>query len=471
MGYPGEDRVRRFLDGYKEQFNASLLGGQGVAKAQETTVAGTPMSPDQAKLEKIKLENAALESRDRLVHPDTLKIIMGDKAIPAHTPGLGTPASDFSNSSEGRILMDRNATPIPHVSGGFNPALTTTDLAGFPNQLSRGGAIEMAKVGPDRFAPAGISEEAAAFRKDQAIPTGTTYFQYTTPDGRTGYTDREENIPPGSRAITRSFEDTGNVAFGGGGGGGGYAGSPVPMALTGTPQFQVPGEIQQNMSDIQRILMKPTERPMGYTDRGWQPIGKEGGYSKHKLSQLGEMAKTWGTLAHTGAGFDAKMAELGAEAPGRAALADYYSRMAGVHEQAIPWENYARAGAGAHAFSEANKGPVMGPGYSMRIGDNWITAPEKKEPIHPIVQRAMTDSFSTDATGAKLGFNEPEFRGRLRALWSSGALPRGEIKPEYLAMPRAEWILTAKSVDKSNKRKFGEEHYNKQYQEYVKRFM
>lgn len=534
---PYDEKVKQFLDKYKDQFQTTLLsshGGGGGGTTANKDFAGTPMSKEQFALERLKLESLAQENRDKLVHPDTMQTIMGNRAIPATggRPRPENPEAGIWKSPVGRgalgMALGAAATPVSafadvankginlaneglgYTTGYKFPGEMRTDLTEQAANTMRGGwgdvasglglvpaggggerPIEMRKnPTTGTYEPSGMFDPSRTREQFNMTapgpgggapipanqPAGATYFQYTRPDGSVGFTDREEGIPTGARAVEKKFEDTGAGMYGGfpsasAVSGSAVSGSPVPMTPAGTPKFEIPYEMQSQLNEIQKVLMKPTERPMGYTAQGWQPIGKEGGYSKYRLQEMGDFARTLGGLVSTGAGYQAKMAEIGAEAPGRAALADYYNRKAGVDERALPWENFARYGAGVHALRQSEQGPVLGPGYSMKIGDQWITAPEKKEPIHPLVGKVMAESYNTDAAGQKTGFNEPEFRARLRSLWGAGLLPKGEVNAEYLAMPKADWIANAKAVAKANKQKFADDYYNTQYGEYVKRFM
>lgn len=471
---PYQQKVDEFLADYADKFIPSLVTGgmgEGVAKSQETTVAGMPMSKEQAQLERDKILAAS-------IHPDTFNRVLdtmkGERAIPGHLPALGTPASQFSNSPEGQEAMGGRAVPIPHVSTGFNPPVPAGEFQNFlaanpADFASTHGAIDMTpnergvyepaippgggggggwnwkgelanqgtwSVGPERF-----------FVGGKEVPAGT-------PGAVSGdELARQRIASQGGSAIPLSA----------------VGGSPVPVGRGGeVGGFEIPADLKSALAGIQKTLMTPSG-PI-YSRSGHQVFA--GGYRPYQTAALEGLGGTLEKLIGTGANYQAKMAELQAEAPGRAALADYYGRMAGVHEAAIPSETFARYATGAHALAESQRPYAMPPGSAVYQGAKMLGfVPEKSEAIHPIIRDIINKSTMVDpTTGQTGGFDIRGARQKIgfMAPWLKAQgieVPKEAYKmtkPEFMAEQKA-WLAR---LPKKERAKYNQQYTDQLFNEY-----
>jgi hypothetical protein len=440
---PYQKKVDEFLADYTDKFIPTLITGKGTPETPYTNMGGPetaiPMTKDQAQLERDKLLASS-------IHPDTFNKVldtMKGGTFPSHQIALGTPMSQFSNSLEGQRVMRERAIPIPGVSTGFNPSgATLADIqAAIPPDFLRGGNVINMTPGP-----------TGAYEAERPVPGGWDWRgelakQGTWSAGPERFFIGDREVPAGTPGAV-SGDQLARERIGRGGGSAiplsALGESAIPMGRGGeVPTYEMPGEIRTALQGIQNILMRPTERP--WSPRGY--VGKEGGYSRARMGALENFAGSLEKLAATGAGYQTKMAEIGSEKPYREAVADYYRRMAGVHEAAIPSEAFARYATGMHALSESERPYAFAPNSAVYQGAKLLGyVPEKPEAIHPIIRDIINKSVLTDPnTGMAGGFDIKGARQKIgfMAPWLKSLnidVPKESYKmtkPEFLAEQKA----------------------------------
>ena len=491
---PYQEKVDQFLADYQDKFLPTLItgkgGGEGISKAQETTFAGMPMTKEQAQIERDKMLAAS-------IHPDTFGKVLDVMG------GRGTPGSPFTNLTG----------PVEALAGE-TAAIPVKDLykqwqgsRGFPAPVpppftvggTTSGTLDQLRVAGERK---GLAEFQAAIPPDFLRGGGVVAGEKPVPGGwdwrgelagQGTYSAGPERFFVGGRevpagtpgAVSGDQLARDRIAREGGSaipqegwnvnlpGGGSYWETPEMNARTraesGGGGFEMPGEIKTALQGIQKILMTPTARP-------WSPqgyLGKEGGYSKAKLSALENLAGTLEKMAATGAGYQTKMAEIGAEKPYREAMGDYYRRMAGVHEKALPGEEFAKYATGIHALSEAERPYAFPPNSAIYQGAKLLGyVPEKPEAIHPIIRDIINKSELTDPnTGMKTGgFDIRGARQKIGYLapWlkSQGI----EVPKESYKMTKGEFLAEQKAfvsrLPKKERKKYTEQYSERDWNTY-----
>jgi len=157
------------------------------------------------------------------------------------------------------------------------------------------------------------------------------------------------------------------------------------------------------MDNILRAIEQNRQMLQGYglsSDRNVAEIQRLG--AGKRLQGLSEVLVTAGAIPGQ---TTAKFLENIGQGSQRQAMADYYNRMAGVHEAAIPSETFARYATGAHALSEAERPYAFPPNSAVYQGAKLLGyVPEKPEAIHPIILDIINKSELIDPnTGMKTG--------------------------------------------------------------------
>ena len=457
---PGENNLveriikDNFLGDYTDRFLPTIMGGKGTAESPFTNMTGPegpiPMTKEQTKLEQIKLQGTAQENRDKLIHPESFKQMMGifrpDQAIPFQ-PRPETATGPFSNSPEGQAIMGERAVQIPHVSTGFRPPTgggTLEEIFGSP-YFARGGNVINKKAGPGgsfeaKPVPTGgwdwrgelANQGTWSVGPDRWFSGGKEIYPEMTPMGPA--------LPPGTKsgdelARERIFRETGGSAIPMSA----LGGAPVQTGRVGeTPAFEIPGDIKSALEGIQRILMAPSP-----SQDVWSPGGNirfPGGYGKAQKDTLAHLA---GTLV----GYQTKMAEIGAEKPYREAMADYYRRKAGVEEAALPAEFFEKMARGRGYLAEAERPHAFPPNSAVYQGAELLGyVPEKPEAIHPIIRDVINKSMMVDpTTGQQTGFDIRGARQKIGFMvpWLKAqgiTVPKESYKmtkPEFMAEQKA----------------------------------
>jgi len=260
-----------------------------------------------------------------------------------------------------------------------------------------------------------------------------------------GMTPMGPALPPGTKsgdelARERIFREAG--------------GSAIPMSAFGetpvqagrvgeTPAFEIPGEIKSALAGIQKILMEPSGAI--YSPSGRQVFA--GGFRPQQKAALADYAGTLEKLTSAGAGFQTKMAEIGAEKPYREAMADYYRRKAGVEEAALPAEFFEKMARGRGYLAEAERPHAFPPNSAVYQGAKLLGyVPEKPEAIHPIIRDVINKSMMVDpTTGQQTGFDIRGARQKIgfMAPWLKAqgiTVPKESYKmtkPEFMAEQKA----------------------------------
>src|SRR3972149_2333457 len=159
------------------------------------------------------------------------------------------------------------------------------------------------------------------------------------------------------------------------------------------------------MDNILRAIEQNRQMLQGYglsSDRNVAEIQRLG--AGKRLQGLSEVLVTAGAIPGQ---TTAKFLENIGQGSQRQAMADYYNRMAGVHEAAIPSETFARYATGAHALSEAERPYAFPPNSAVYQGAKLLGyVPEKPEAIHPIIRDVINKSQMIDpTTGQQTGFD------------------------------------------------------------------
>jgi len=510
---PYQEKVDQFMADYQDKFLPTLItGSPAIAKSQETTLAGMPMTKEQAQIERDKILAAS-------IHPDTFGKVLDVMS------GKGTPGSPFTNLSGpekaipnqpamgGPYNPQLNRPALPELFkrfAAYNPEITQPEAQqlGFPAEPTAfnvggttSGTLDQLRAAyganyPDpitgvisggfgnTFMPTGkdvIDMErgpTGVFEAGKPVPTGGWDWkgelakQGTYSAGPERFFVGGREVPAGTPGAV-SGDQLARERIGTGGG------SAIPLSAMGeapiptgrapeVPGYEMPGEIRTALQGIQKILMTPTARP-------WSPqgyLGREGGYSKTKLNALENFAGTLEKMAATGAGYQTKMAEIGAEKPYREAMGDYYRRMAGVHEKALPGEEFARYATGMHALSEAERPHAFAPNSAVYQGAKLLGyVPEKPEAIHPIIRDVINKSMMTDPnTGMQTGFDIRGARQKIgfMAPWLKAQgidIPREAYKmtrPEFMAEQKA-WVSR---LPKKERSKYTSQYTNQLWGEY-----
>lgn len=403
---PYQQKVDEFLANYTDQFIPTVITGKGTKESPYTNLGGpetpVPLSKEQLQLERDKMLASS-------IHPDTfnkvIETMRGERAIPSR---------DFSNTIEGQKIMRERATAIPHVSTGLGSGERPIDMSMNPETQQfemapshEVGNYPIANAPPEKAIPSlesvwGIKREGNTFTLPGGEGTMTVgperFFKggvevsAGTPGAMSGDQLARDRIlresAAGGSAIPLS----------------GIGESAIPTGRGGEiPGYEMPGEIKSALASIQKVLMQPSG-PI------YAPSGKmayAGGYRPHQINAMQDYADTLQKLAGTGAMYQAKMSEIGAEKPYREAMGDYYRRMAGVHEAALPSEAFARYATGTHALSESQRPVAFPPNSAVYQGAKLLGyVPEKPEAIHPIIRDVINKSMMVDPnTGMQTGFD------------------------------------------------------------------
>ena len=476
---PYQEKVDQFMADYQDKFLPTLITGKGTKESPYTNIGGPetaiPMSKDEAQLERDKILAAS-------IHPDTfgkvLDVMKGGGTIPSHRITPGTPMSEFSNSPEGQAIMRERATPIPHVSTGFNAPTGGGTLqeimAALPPEFKRGGNVGISK--PNYNLPPGAPMDYTG--GERAIPTlesmwgikkeGDTYTLPGTEGTATVGPERfflgGREVPAGTPgamsgdqlARERIFREAGGSAIppsmtggtpiptGQGWnvnmpGGGSYWETPAmnarARAIPETGAFEIPGEIKTALQGIQNILM---------------PAGKKTGYSKAEIATLENFAGTLERLTGTQAAYKTKMAELGVEKPYKEAMGGYYKTRGAMEEALGPAEFFEKIMRGKGYGAEAERPYAFPPNSAVYQGAKLLGyVPEKPEAIHPIIRDVINKSLMVDPnTGMQTGgFDIRGARQKIgfMAPWLKAQgidVPKESYrmtKPEFMAEQKA-WV-------------------------------
>ncbi len=516
MAYPPyQDRLDRFLDDYKDQFQRSLVAGGGVTKSQEATFAGTPMSKEQANLEKIKLQNAALESRDRLVHPDTMKTFFGERPIPGggmSTPEIrgvsatGPPMNTFLSGAQNLVgsgyktmiqpWVDRYQEYIgkPFVENIAKPIYEgVIDYAtGRPSR-----PIEMQRNAAGTYVPAvgGYPSEGEPTISPPPvgvpIPGGETFLQYTKPDGSIGFADREEAIPSGSSNIQRrNFADIGQGAFSTGGSAippSIAEGVPIPMTGGGTPQLgprtYYEAHPEERAMDLETVRLKPFVDAQRKARETLENMSQGFGLGFNpKTRMAAAMANLEGTeKALAGAmgmpGYPKLYGEGLQFGPGSPASreiavrqqeADTHRTKTMLEAAGMPAEIALKTAQAIHLQQ-----PIPYPAGSSYINKAgaWTTAPMPQEKTNPLIGNMMTDVRKQRETaivsGQPFDFHAAvrENLKVLRPMLSKDEW--AQFPMEFKKEPKDQWIAKFSATLKAKKIKSTPEELELAYSKYL----
>jgi len=493
---PYQERVDEFLADYTDRFIPTLVTG----KPTEKTGAGTaiPMTKEQLQLERDKILASS-------IHPETFNKVLdtmkGEKAIPSNIPSdqwpiYGTRLGEDplaklarkiihpsyhgelgfqSPTGEGGRPIEMKINPATGVYEPFNleTASYTPQLTGFtepgPKQERAIPSLESVwgikregdrftlpgtegtmTVGPERFfiggkeVPAGTPgamsgdqlarERIMAESGGAATPIPQQGWWVTSPGGGRYWETSEENAR--ARAISEQM-------YGGGG-------------------FGIPTDVSKALADVQKILMTPTT-PI-YSPSGRQVFA--GGYRPYQVGALENYAATLEKLAGAGIGYQTKMAEITAEKPYREAMADYYRRMAGVHEAAIPMETFEKYARGTAALRESERPYAFPPNSAVYQGAKLLGyVPEKPEAIHPIIRDVINKSMMIDpATGQQTGFDIRGARQKIGFMAPWLKAQGIDVPKESYKMTKSEFMAEHKAwIEKQPKK--DRKKYNTQYME------
>ena len=497
---PYQEKVDQFMADYQDKFLPTLITGKGTPEAPYTNMGGpeppVPMSKDQAQLERDKILAAS-------IHPDTFSRVLdvmkgvgktalgtgeylglgmgylpqrGQEAIES---GLGIEPTKPPRWSSQRIgermeeLLPGGPTLRPITETGlgaagyrFAPPTLADIQAAIPPDFARGGNVINMTPGP-----------TGAFEAEKPVPGGWDWRGELAKQGT--YSVGPERFFAGGREVPAgtpgavSGDQLARERIGAGGG------SAIPLSAMGeapiptgrapeVPGYEMPGEIRTALQGIQKILMTPSGAI--YSPSGRQAYA--GGYRPHQINALENFAGTLEKMAATGAGYQTKMAEIGAEKPYREAMGDYYRRMAGVHEKALPGEEFARYATGMHALSEAERPHAFAPNSAVYQGAKLLGyVPEKPEAIHPIIRDVINKSVLTDPnTGMAGGFDIRGARQKIgfMAPWLKAQgidIPREAYKmtrPEFMAEQKA-WVSR---LPKKERSKYTSQYTNQLWGEY-----
>lgn len=505
---PYQEKVDQFMADYQDKFLPTLITGKGTPEAPYTNMGGPetaiPMTKEQGQLERDKLLASS-------IHPDTFSKVLDVIS------GKGTPGSPFTNLSG-----PEKAIPTqPAMGGPYNPQLNRPALpelfkrfAAYNPEITTPEAQQLQNVWPTEPTPFTVGGTTSGTLDQLRAAYGANY-----PNPETGVIPRGGNVinmtpePTGGfeaeKPVPGGWDWKGELAkqgtysvgperfFSGGrevpagtpgavsgdqlareriGAGGGSA---IPLSAMGEapiptgrapeiPGYEMPGEIRTALQGIQKILMQPSGAI--YSPSGRQAYA--GGYRPHQINALENFAGTLEKMAATGAGYQTKMAEIGAEKPYREAMGDYYRRMAGVHERALPGEEFAKYATGMHALSEAERPHAFPPNSAVYQGAKLLGyVPEKPEAIHPIIRDIINKSeFIDPNTGMKGGFDIRGARQKIGyiAPWlrSQGIeVPKESYKmtrPEFMAEQKA-WVSR---LPKKERSKYTSQYTNQLWGEY-----
>src|SRR3972149_7987879 len=415
---PYQKRVDEFLADYTDKFIPTLITGKGTKETPFTNMSGpeaSPLTREQLDLEKTKILANSI-SPD--IFTRVLDTMRGERAIPSHQVNLGTPMSEFSNSPEGQRIMRERAIPIPHVSTGFLPPTGGGTLeeirSSIPNELAQGpggGVIDMAqnkegvfeKAIPSLESQWGIKREGNIFTLpggEGTMTVGPERFFLggkEVPAGTPGAVSGDQLARDRIEAESNAQRTAWGEEF-----------APVPRSYyEAHPEERYLDELSRRntpiMDNILRAIAQNRQMLPGYglsSDRTVGEIQRLG--AGKRLQGLSEVLVTAGAIPGQ---TTAKFLENIGQGSQRQAMADYYNRMAGVHEAAIPSETFARYATGAHALSEAERPYAFPPNSAVYQGAKLLGyVPEKPEAIHPIILDIINKSELIDPnTGMKTG--------------------------------------------------------------------
>lgn len=459
MAYkPYQERVDQFLADYADKFIPTLVTGKGTKESPYTNMAGpqaNPLSKEQLDLEKTKIIANS-------VSPDTFNKVMetmrGERAIPSHEvfTGRGTKENPFTNLSgpsffntaEGSKYLSERATAIPHVSTGFKPPTGMGTLeeirTAIPNELLRGAPTvggETERAVPSLESMYGIKREGNVFTLpggEGTMTVGPERFFVggkEVPAGTPGAISGDEmarqrilrEAAAGGSAIPLSAMGESAIPMAGRFGGGMVAGP------SGAPTFEMPADISNALDRIGRTLAN--------TEATWRnPLtGKDEPLTSRMRENLREQAQNLMEFTTARNAFAKNIYEIQSELPYKASMADYYRRMAGVHEAALPSEIFARYASGMTALSESEKPVAFPPGSAIYQGAKSLGyVPEKKEAIHPIIRDIINKSQIIDqTTGQASGFDIRGARQKIGyiAPW---------LKAQGIEVPKESYKMTKK---------------------------
>jgi len=474
---PYQEKVDQFLADYQDKFLPTLITGKGTPESPYTNMGGPeaaiPMTKDQAQLERDKMLASS-------IHPDTFSKVLDVMS------GKGTPGSPFTNLSGpekaipnqpamgGPYNPQLNRPALPELFkrfAAYNPEITTPEAQQLqnvwpaePSTPTGGGTLAefQAAIPPD-FARGGnvinmTPGPTGAFEAEKPVPGGWDWRGELAKQGT--YSAGPERFFVGGREVPAgtpgavSGDQLARERIGAGGG------SAIPLSAMGeapiptgrapeVPGYEMPGEIRTALQGIQKILMTPSGAI--YSPSGRQAYA--GGYRPHQINALENFAGTLEKMAATGAGYQTKMAEIGAEKPYREAMGDYYRKSGEIHEKALPSEIDARMAEAEYRRSQTH-GPILGADQSMWMNGKWITAPGRTKPAQDLMEGIRKSSMKVDPnTGALLGFDEATFKGTMRAYVKAGFLTHKDVNPDYLKIGKEEWKAAKQSRAIAEKRK------------------
>ena len=507
---PYQEKVDQFMADYQDKFLPTLITGKGTPEAPYTNMGGpeppVPMSKDQAQLERDKILAAS-------IHPDTFSRVLdvmkgvgktalgtgeylglgmgylpqrGQEAIES---GLGIEPTKPPRWSSQRIgermeeLLPGGPTLRPITETGlgaagyrFAPPTLADIQAAIPPDFARGGNVINMTPGP-----------TGTFEAEKPVPGGWDWKGELAKQGT--YSAGPERFFVGGREVPAgtpgavSGDQLARERIGAGGG------SAIPLSAMGeapiptgrapeVPGYEMPGEIRTALQGIQKILMTPSGAI--YSPSGRQAYA--GGYRPHQINALENFAGTLEKMAATGAGYQTKMADIRAEAPGRAALAEYHRKTGEVHEKALPSETFYKYAMGEQALKESLKPWMMAPGTSYQNAEGkWVTAPIPAEKINPVLLGIGKEATELERVyaGSGVPFNSMGFiRDRLKLM--KPAFGKEEISRfprEYLVIPESEYTQKILSglkerkdlTSKQRKEWSAPEYIKKQYKDYSMR--
>jgi len=516
MARPYQDAVDQFMADYQDKFLPTVITGEGTPKSPYTNMGGPetaiPMTKDQTQLERDKLLASS-------IHPDTfgkvLDVMRGGQAIPTgggfgggggastiggptnpYNPQLNRPGlpelfkrfaaynPEITTPEAQQLLIPAEPTPftVGGTTSGTLDQLRAAYGANYPDPVTgiipgggRGGfgktfmptgkdVIDMENLGRKPIPTPGWDY------KGELAKQGTYSFEpeadYLKRTGRTALPTPDEvariamNVAPAIPTGSLGW----NVHLPGGGS---YWETPEMNARARAGSegggFEMSGEIKTALQDIQKILMTPSP-----SQDIWSPGGNirfPGGYGKAQKDVLANLATTL-------TGYQAKMAEIGTEKPYRESLAEYYRKMGGVHEKALPSEEFARYATGMHALAESERPYAFPPNSAVYQGAKLLGyVPEKPEAIHPIIRDVINKSMMTDPnTGMQTGFDIRGARQKIgfMAPWLKAQgidIPREAYKmtrPEFMAEQKA-WVSR---LPKKERSKYTSQYINQLWGEY-----
>lgn len=480
---PYQRRVDEFLADYTDKFIPTLITGKGTKEAPFTNMSGPenpPMTKEQLDLEKTKILANSISPDIFSKVLDTMK---GEKAIPSYSAfDPFRQRDEMAEATKMRkdtgVTYNPNKGPLTQPGGilgalgeagwlgtrpGENPIKTNTTfsrptgagtleeiMAAIPNELLKShGAIDMTpnkegvyeKAVPSLESMWGIKREGNTF----TLPGG----EGTMTAGPERFFLGGKEVPAGTPgavngdqlARERIFREAGGMAIPPSM----IGESAIPMSrgpgIAGAPSYEMPSEVSAALASINKTLLNPQAT--------WRnPLtGREEPMTSRMRDNLREHAE--GLMRNTlGVNTLAKdIYGIQSESPYKQAMGDYYNRMAGVHEAAIPSEAFQRYATGMHALSEAERPQAFSPNSAVYKGTKLLGyVPEKPEAIHPIIRDVINKSMMVDsATGQQTGFDIRGARQKIGFMAPWLKAQGIDVPKESYKMTKGEFLAEQKS--------------------------